>query len=375
MKKINWFSILALVAVMLFNAGCIKPYNKPIYVEVDTSETAFVIPLDGDSKETQVKFDSEGYLASHQVATKRIQVPQRWNQVGYLSVSGNWIPTARVVVVNRSPITRQWGIQKGAANTNTAEGTHGNPLWLQSSDNISFSIGFNCTAFVSETNAAKFLYWYRGETLANVMDTEIKARYQQAAAQISSSLKMDDLKARTQDIVHEIKNEVVPFFAERGITVTTIGQFGGVEYRDPTIMQAIELNYVNQLEKVNSAALLAAQGDKNKRIELEAIAIAEAAKTKASGEAEGKYQIATKEADGKLKLATAEAEGIRQITKALNESASSDGILRLKALDIEKTKAEKWQGGVPQTQFLFNAGDGGSKSNFALPTIIVDTRK
>lgn len=367
-KFTGWLVMTCLAFLTFCFTGC-SAYNVPLYVDVNTSETAFVIPLEGETK-NQAMFDSEQYLEQRKVALKRIQIPKRWNQEGRLWNDGSWIPLVRVVKVNRSPITRQWGGQHGQPAVKGASEDHGNSLWLQSSDNISFSIGFNCTAYIAETNAAKFLYWYRGDSLENVMDTEIKARYQQAAAKVSSGMKMDDLKSHTQDIVHEIEREVVPFFAERGISITTIGQFGGIEYRDRKIMDAIEDTYVAQQEKVKAAASLAAQGDLNKVIEMKATAEAEAAKTKAAGEAEGKYSIAQKDADGKLKLALAEAAGIREVAKAINEASSSDGVLKLRALEVERAKAEKWQGGVPQ--FLINGS--GTGEHGGLPTIVLDGR-
>lgn len=361
--------VLACLAFIVLGTGCMRPYNTPEYVEVNTSETAFVIPFEGDGKD-QARFDSEAYLEQRKVAAKRIEIPHRWNQTGrelFGIPNGQWIDTVRVIKVDRSPVTRQWGVnhEEGKAQA------HGNPLWLQSSDNISFSIGFNCTAFIHETNAAKFLYWYKGDQLEKVMDTEIKARYQQAASHISSTRKMDDLKAQTPDIVKSIEQDVIPFFAERGITITTIGQFGGIEYRDPKIMAAIENTYVAQQEKVMAKALLDAQSDKNKKIELEAVALAEAAKTQAGGRAEGEFLVASKQADGKLKLAEAEAKGIREVAKAINEASSTEGILKLRALEVQKAMAEKWGGGVPQFQ-INGSGDG--HGGAGLPTIILDTR-
>jgi len=355
------FKMLVLAVACVAFTGCIKPYNVPEYVNVDTSETAYVIPLEGDGKD-QSKFESEQYLESQKVALKRITVPKRWNQEGRMPGDGNWIPTIRVVKVTRSPETRQWGGSQGGKDDN-----HGDALWLQSSDGISFSIGFNCTSYIAEKDTSKFLYWYKGDSLKNVLDKEIKARYQQSASHVCATMKMDDLKSHTLDIVHAIEEDVKPFFAQRGITITTVGQFGGINYRDNKIMDAIESTYVAQQAKVNAAALLAAQTDVNKRVELEAMATAEKARTIAKGEADGIYEKSNREADGKLKLAQAEAEGIRAVTKAINEAGSSEGIFKLRQLEVQKMQAEKWQGGVPQ--FLITSGG----TNGTMPTLILNT--
>ena len=48
MKKI----IIVILAVMMFClcfTGCIKPYDKPEFVTIEASQTAFLVPLVGDS--------------------------------------------------------------------------------------------------------------------------------------------------------------------------------------------------------------------------------------------------------------------------------------------------------------------------------------
>ena len=50
-------------------SSCVREYDKPEYVEVDTAETAFVVPLEGDGTQ-QSKFHSEKYLEERKVAAK-----------------------------------------------------------------------------------------------------------------------------------------------------------------------------------------------------------------------------------------------------------------------------------------------------------------
>lgn len=87
--------------------GCMKPFDRPEYVEIDTSETGFLIPLEGDGTQ-QARFQSEDYLKQRKIATKRVQILHRWSQEGRLPNDGRWIPTVRLVKVNRSPVTREW---------------------------------------------------------------------------------------------------------------------------------------------------------------------------------------------------------------------------------------------------------------------------
>ena len=50
----------------------------------------------------------------------------------------------------------------------------------------------------------------------------------------------DLLGPRKVELIATVKEDVVPFFAERGIEVTTIGQFGGFRYENPKIQEAID---------------------------------------------------------------------------------------------------------------------------------------
>ena len=90
-------SVVARAPLLL--TGCIKPFDKPEFVEIDTSETGFLIPLEGDTSQ-QAKFQSEDYLRQRKVAAKRVQILHRWSQEGRLEYTGRWIPTVRLVKVN-----------------------------------------------------------------------------------------------------------------------------------------------------------------------------------------------------------------------------------------------------------------------------------
>ena len=163
---------LASALALATTAGCVRSYDRPEYVEIDTSETGFLIPLEGDSAE-QVKFQSEDYLKQHKVAAKRVQVTHRWSQEGRLLTDGRWIPTVRLIKVNRSPVTREW-VTTGTTASAGAVVRNDRAIWIESSDSVGFSMGFTCTAFIPEEDASRFLYWYPSGSLADVMDKEVR---------------------------------------------------------------------------------------------------------------------------------------------------------------------------------------------------------
>ena len=253
-----------------------KAYDKPEFIEIDTSETGFLIPLEGNAG-LQEKFQSENYLLQRKVAAKRVQILHRWSQEGRLGYDGRWIPTVRLVKVNRSPLTREWTAPQGpqAGSVMSRGGVNDKAIWIESADSVGFSMGFNCTAFISEEDAAKFLYWYPSGSLANVMDGEVRGRVQQVAAEVAAKYPLDQLRSRKQEIADAVKKDVTNFFATRGVTVTTVGMFGGMTYENPAIQKSIDDTFIAQQLKVVAEAKFDAQQKENERTELEANATAE----------------------------------------------------------------------------------------------------
>ena len=204
----------AFLAALLLGGISEDDYDKPEYVEIDTSDTGFLIPLEGDSAK-QARFESVDYLQERKVAAKRIQITHRWNQEGRIS---NEAAGSRWCARQGEPLspTREW----------TAEGKHtagDKAIWIESADSVGFSMGFTCTAFIDEKDAATFLYWYPSGSLATVMDSEMRGRIQQTSAEIAAKYPLDDLRSRKQEIADAVKKDVTTFFAQRGITVTTVG--------------------------------------------------------------------------------------------------------------------------------------------------------
>lgn len=349
MKILNRILILVLLGISSLFSGCFKPVDVPEYKEVQSNETAFVIPLEG-GVQNQTQLDSEKYLEQKKVSQKRIQVPHRWSQTGRFDHEGEWIDTIRVLTVDRSPVTREWK-PKDPENKDTR--VKDEAIWLESADSIGFSTGFSVSAYIEESDTARFLYSYKSTSLAAVLDSELKARVQATSSDVAGRMKLDILREKKDVIMSSIKADVIPFFKERGITITTIGMFGGFTYENKAIQDAIDKTFIAQQEKVVAAAQLLAQTDKNAKIEMEARALAQAAQTKSNGEAEGK----------KLVFA-AEADGIRSVNKALSEANQNPLLIQLKALEVETKRVEKWNGTVPQWIMGGSGGEGSSGQPF-----------
>ena len=351
------FKVTPLVIGVLSVAGltgCMKPYDKPEFIEVDTSETGFLIPLEGDATQ-QEKFQSEEYLKQRKVATKRVQITHRWLQEGRMPTDGRWMSTVRLVKVNRSPVTRAWTTPQNTSASVQVTGRNDQAIWIESGDSVGFSMGFSCTAFISEEDASRFLYWYPSGSLATVMDQEVRGRIQQVAAEVAAKYPLDVLRTRKQEIADAVKNDVTNFFATRGVTVTTIGMFGGMTYENPEIQKSIDGTFIAQQLKVVAEAKFEAQKKENERIELEANAVAEKARREAMGLA-----------DARKTTAAAEAEAIRSVNGAINEAQQNPLLYQLKALDVERARIEKWDGKYPT--YFMGASAGSPNLLLQVPT-------
>lgn len=311
---------LAFAFLSLGLGGCIKKYNEPKFVDVGNNETAYIIPLQGDTT-AQAKFDSVKFLDEKKVAAKRIQIPRGWVGNGYLPNSGYYQDTVRVVVVDRTPVTVEFH-QDGTPNTKDADA-----IWVESKDSVGFSTGFSVTALIKEQDTSTFLYRYNAMSLKQVLAQEVRARIQQISARFAATYILDELRNRKNEMRDEISSDVIPFFADRGITITTIGQFGGMTYENVDIQKSIDNTFVAQQEKVVAAARLTAQNDINSRLESE-------------------KQQAKRNA---ILLAEGEAAAITLVAKAAQEAASNPAFVRLRELEVETKRVEKWNGVTPTT--------------------------
>jgi hypothetical protein len=239
-------------------------------------------------------------------------------------------------------VTREWTAEgaTGTARANKA-------IWVESADSVGFSMGFNATAMIEESDAARFLYWYPSGSLASVMDSEVRARVQQNAAEVAARYPLDALRSKKQEMVDAVRKDVIPFFKQRGITITTVSMFGGMTYENPDIQKSIDKTFIAQQEKVVNQARFEAQQRENDRIELEAAATAERARREAQGRG-----------DAKITEAKAEASAIREVAAALAEAGKNPAFIQLRALEVETTRTSRWDGKYP-LYYMGGAGGGG----------------
>lgn len=303
-KKFKKLTVLTFVILMLLAlAGCRKPYDTPEFVTIEASQTAFLIPLTGDTSE-QASFASEELLEQAKVATKEIQIPHRWVQTGRKNWMGEWRASAKLIVVERKPVTREWASPK-----ETATGNDNKAIFAESIESVGFYVGMNCSAQINEEDATKFLYRYNNKPLEEIIDTDIRSMVEKEFNDECGKYTIEEIRKEKSNIMDKVVKNVSDHFKEYGITITVLGMKEGISYENEEIQKAID-------EKFSSEQMIITQQNLN-----------EVAVSKAKAEAEAK-----------LLAAEAEAEANRKIAASLTQAL------------IDKIKYEKWNGELPEVQ-------------------------
>lgn len=326
-KKI-FILMVTLVLVCSCFVGCRRKYDVPEFVTIEPSQSAFLVPLVGDSS-NQNAFESEEMLLSNKVATKEVQIPHRWVQTGRRDWNGEWRPSAKLIIVERKPVSRSWESGDSAATSANKA------IFGETSDNIGIYVGMNCTAMIEEKDAAKFLYRYNNTSLETIIDTDIKKlvedRFNIEIAKVTST----DLGVKKGDIVTAVREYVVNYFKDYGITITVLGLKEGISFENPAIQEALDKKFESEQE-------LVIQQNKNEanlaKVEAEAQAIVIAAQAQAEArlkEAQTQIEIAKAEAEAMEIKAKAEAEYNKQISDSIGNSM------------IDYEYAKNWDGKLP----------------------------
>ena len=309
MKNIKRIVILAIMLIMACASltSCRKPYDKPEFITIEASQTAFLVPLVGDSS-NQASFESEELLLQAKVATKEIQIPHRWVQTGRRHWMGDWRPSATLIVVERKPVSRSW--ESGDSTATSAN----KAIFGETADNIGIYVGMNCTALIEEKDAAKFLYRYNNTPLETIIDTDIKKMVEDRFNTETALVLSTDLGAKKGEIMEKVKTYVVDYFKDYGITITVLGLKEGISFENPEIQKALDAKFASEQD-------LVIQQNKNE---------AELAKAEAQAQAV-------------LIAAQAQAEANRLLAESITEEI------------LAQMYYDKWDGKLP---YLYGGTDG-----------------
>lgn len=260
MKKLLLIMSVILL-IITFTTGCMKEYKKPLIVEANPNETLIVIPLEGDNIDTQSKLDSIDYLKEKKIATKRIELTQRWLKTGRLNNSGGYIPNQQVIKVDRTPVNLEWTADSSRGSSNNNQGIIG-----EDEDSVSFAIDWYVTATVLESEAHNYLYWYginkdsikdkngypysvKARQLKDVVDTEVRRMVSKLFTAKTSKSSLDEIIKNKDKINKEINEEIKKHFGEKGITITACGWTGDITYFDSNVQKAINQEFIADRER------------------------------------------------------------------------------------------------------------------------------
>ncbi len=327
MKKTKFTLLMAVVLMAVAFTGCRIPYMVPEFVEAKSNETIFVVPLEVDSKDGQSNLKSIDYLEDRKVQAKRIELKQRWVQMGRRRWQGVWKKTEAVLIVDRAPVSREWvaSSNKGTSDTDQS-------FIVESKDSIGFNVGGVASAFVSEEDTSTFLYWYSGITLAEIMDTNVFADVQSGLTEGFAQYNMKEARGEKANIFKKVALDVTAKYKEFGITITTCGISGQLEYINQNIQDKID----EEFESAMAVSIAA-----NKKLEQD-------------------------EVNGKnVAMATSEANQAKEFAKAIGERQKQIA-LEIQLMDAETRQilANNWDGAWPKWMM----GESGSNFMFTVPT-------
>ena len=250
--------VITFIGLGLALQGCTGPYQQEVLEEIQPNETAYLVPMEGATKDGQGKFMSIEYLDSAKVAAKRITIPTRKRETGRMSGDYEWIPTVRLIKVDRTPITRSWtsASETGTSPTNQA-------ISVESMESIDFWLGVVCQASIREEDASKFLYWYAGKSLSAVMDDNVRGFVQKILFDEFGSRSLTDGKRSKKEIFAMVEKDAKQLFIQRGVTIEYLGGAEGLTYKDSSIQRAINRAFVAENDKKVAAEENLAQVTRN----------------------------------------------------------------------------------------------------------------
>ena len=304
MKKSFLLTVLLLVST--FFVGCVRPYDKPEYVEVGPNETAFVIPMFTDvnvKTEDQVQLNNEAveFYKKNMVSSKLIQIPHKWIQTGRFVRDGYYKGTVRVITVDLTPKSGSW-LQNDK-----------NAIKVETAASQGITIPMSYTIRILPEDAALYLSYYKAVDFQSVIDTQINRFFAQRAGEAFHTVEYKDV-ARMRDIIlADAVKQTKEYFKFQGITIDQLAIVDGLIYDDKSLQSNIDEQAKVQaqivLEKQKATLLDEQKRNKDKEAEMEA----SVARIKASTlDLELKRKRGEQEIANTKVIADATAEAIKQ---------------------------------------------------------------
>ena len=284
-------SILALFALVPMHAKAY--YDKQDFAEayfILPNESAFFIPDVGANRDSQAQFGSEDYLKQNKVPAKRFLIPHaKFSGSGSLWAD-YFVPTGRLIIVDRTPYNREW-----VAQSSRGTSTKDESFPCQSKEGLNITVGIAIGATVLEENAAKFLYRFGvkppvgdrnrpeviftsvfyGRNLQEVMDSTIRSKIQTLVCNEIAKKTLDENNTQMAATMAAIETATNAYANGVGITIEYIG-WGDTFTFDKNIQDVVNRVYIASHEAEIASKMAPHTGT------LQALATAEATRTVAN---------------------------------------------------------------------------------------------
>lgn len=239
---------MAAASAVVLGASVIAPdrayayYAQHDYAEPYTimpNESAFWVPDVGDNRSGQDAFDSASYLEKNKIAVKRFLIPhQTLRGTGWGFWGDYYVPTGRLFIVNREPVSREWLADPKKGTSSANEGFD-----CQSSEGHNITVGVSISTKVTEADAAKFLYnfgvhppegqrtdpnvvftsVFYGRSLAEVMDSKVRAKVGILVCENLMQHTLVEDSANAKAIMDTLRKEMKAYLEGNGITLDYVG--------------------------------------------------------------------------------------------------------------------------------------------------------
>ena len=267
---------LAMAAALLAPAAAHAYFDTTDRAEAYTvlpNESAFWIPDAGDRKADQTRLDSEAFLEANRISVARFIIPHvKFQNSGGWAGFDAYVPSGRLIIVDRSPYTREW---VDHADRGTSARKEGFPC--QSREGLNVTAGVTIGTSVADgPQASRFLYRfgvkrpagersdratiftsvYFSRSLAEVMDDVGRKQIQAIVCREFAARPLDRANDEANAIMATIEQEARKYLASMGITLDFIGWADTFTF-DRDIQKAINDRYIaDKLQPV--AGILAA---------------------------------------------------------------------------------------------------------------------
>ena len=304
MKKFS-FAIALLFAMAVTFTGCVRPYDKPEYVEIGPNETAFVIPMftdDNVKTEDQVHLNENvEFYQKNMVSSKLIQIPHKWIKTGRFARSGYYKGTVRVITVDLTPRSGNW-----LAND-------ANAIKVETAASQGITIPMSYTIRIKPEDAALYLSYYKAVDFQSVIDTQINRFFAQEAGKSFHNVEYKDVAKQRDIILSDAVEKTKAHFKAQGITIDQLAIVDGLVYDDKSLQTNIDEQAKIQaqivLEEQKANLITKQKANKIAEANIEA----DVARAKASTlDIELKRARAMQEIENTKLIAQAQAEAIKQ---------------------------------------------------------------